>query len=543
MKPLHNTQMRCMTVAVLMGLLLLVSCKDGAKRQENKDGASVQNAANTSKSGEKLLESIVDDDGESLEFEYDDKKRLVKINGETITYADNHITVGDAKYSIKGTKISVGESSFTIDGDGRIVGEEGAVYEYDGANLVKIEWTESGYESGYEYDDKPSPFSNSKTPKWLLQRLLREYAGSNNIVRLIGEGFVYAYEYEYDDDGFPKSRIRHTVESVDGDDGRNHTVRYNYIGEERNVSGGDESAETAVITVSNVREFVAALGDNVIIELKPGRYDLSERIDPDFEGEDNSPPGVSWSYGDGSLRLSDIHNLTIRGIKGGKSGKLPEIVIAEPMAYVIAFDDCSDITIEDISAGHSSGGYCTGGVFSFVNSSDININGAQMYGSGMEGLTLGGVSDMKVTNSRIYECTYYIMSVENSKNLVFENCSFDKNREYDLINVGNTKKMSFADCKFENNVGSKMFSVGEEASVIVRRSSFNGNETETATEGSPNVTFIDCKFDKAEKARYARMKAEEAALAEEEAKALQRAIEEAAAAAQEDRKRRAEAGD
>jgi polygalacturonase len=121
-----------------------------------------------------------------------------------------------------------------------------------------------------------------------------------------------------------------------------------------------------------------------------------------------------------------------------------------------------------------------------------------MYGSGTEGLTLTNVSDIKVTNSRIYECTYSIMTVANSKNIAFENCTFDNNKEYDLIDVSNTRNMSFADCKFKDNEGRRLFAVRADAKVSVSRSVFSGNKTSQAPIiGSDNVSFNDCDFDKA----------------------------------------------
>jgi Membrane protein involved in colicin uptake len=251
-----------------------------------------------------------------------------------------------------------------------------------------------------------------------------------------------------------------------------------------------DTADIEIKTVSNIKEFVAALGSNRIIELKPGKYNLSERIDNAFEGEDDSPAGVSWSYGDGALMLNGIRNLTIRG---AESGKLPELTIDERYAYVLNFINCRNIVIDGISAGHSEGGYCTGGVFNFENSSGITINGTAMYGSGTEGLTLTNVFNMKVTNSRIYECTYHIMTVNGGKDITFENCVFDNNKEFLLVNVSRTRGMSFADCKFNNNQGNAMFNVVG-TTVYVYKSTFSNNKVNDAVVHTNNVGFTGCIF-------------------------------------------------
>jgi YD repeat-containing protein len=495
MKTLTNAVLRCLIIITLIFSTVFISCKGGAKRLENKDDVNGQNV--------KLLESIIDNEGKTFRFEYDEQNRIVKINDETITYADNLITVGSAKYAINGNTITLDDYSFTINGDGRVVGG-GASYEYKDGNLINVEWEESGYGTGYEYDDKKSPFSNCNTPKWLIQNLLGgNYENRNNVVRLIGEGFVYAYKYDYDDEGFPKSSVRYTEESLDGDGGRNLTTRFNYRGEAQNVPDGEaetgdgdgdyeyDDASEDLITVSNAEELVAAIRHNRTIELQPGKYNLTRALTEEIDNGEVKR-GVEREF-----EIEGINNLTIRGVESAK-GKLPELIVENEFFYVIKFINCNNVVIENVSAGHSVSGYCAGGVFYFANVTGIAINNAAMYGSGTEGLTLANVSDMKVTNSRIYECTYHIMSVENSENIAFENCTFDNNKEYELISVANTKNMSFADCKFKDNEGRRLFSVRADAKVSVSRSAFSGNRTYHAPViGSENVSFSDCDFDKA----------------------------------------------
>jgi len=193
--------------------------------------------------GVKLLECITDADGKLLyKFEYDNQNRIVKIDDKTITYADNLITAGTQKFVIKGNTVTVDKNTLTIDKDGYIISrkdsdrsgvhenEDGDLkedvyfeeYSYSDGNLThesdnngNIDLGFLGSRRAFKYDNNKSPFSNSNTPKWLLQYLLGYYdeqvgycyASKNNIIESYSSGGDYAmtdvYKYEYDKDGFP----------------------------------------------------------------------------------------------------------------------------------------------------------------------------------------------------------------------------------------------------------------------------------------------------------------------------------------------------
>jgi len=251
---------------------------------------------------------------------------------------------------------------------------------------------------------------------------------------------------------------------------------------------GNGSPSVLTISVSNVKEFITALGSDRIIELKPGKYRLIDGL-----GAPLIPEKVWWTSNEGGLALSGFSNLTIRS---AKSRKFAELIINDPYAYVLSFVNCNNIVIEGIKAGHSVKGYCEGGVFGFWNSTGITINQTAMYGCGAEGLLFRDVEDVTVTNSSIYECSYQIMTVYECRNISFENCIFHNNKEYDLVQIYRVQNLSFADCTFKDNRGFKMFKALE-SKVAVLRSLFIGNHTErgeSIENNSPNVSFFDCTF-------------------------------------------------
>ena len=242
----------------------------------------------------------------------------------------------------------------------------------------------------------------------------------------------------------------------------------------RMLTGDFEDIQTEV-TVSTPDEFIAALGSNTKILLQPGVYNLST-----VKQEQSSNYQVFWAeqFDGNELCLSGIQNLTIEGI-----GDKPSEIIIEPRyAYVLNFMDSSGITITNIKAGHTDAGSCEGGVFSFTDCSDIFIDNTHMYGCGTVGLNLENVIDMTVIDSSIYECTYYIMTVEDCEDIYFENCVFRDNQEFDLVNIYNTSNLSINNSEFRNNNTNAssygqyaMFSVLSSDNISVTNTNFVGN--------------------------------------------------------------------
>jgi len=204
----------------------------------------------------KLLETITDESGNvQKRFEYDKQNRIVKIDNDTITYADNLITVGTQKYVINGNTVTVDGSSFTIDKDGYFVKREGEGWaltlEYRDGNLIKrsIKGELPSVDVMDKYDDKKSPFFNCNSPKWLLYelRILDSYItfiSKNNVLEMNTQGdnnITRVYKYEYDGDGFP---TKLTKEETDEDNTTRTITRFTYRGEPQNAPAKTETAAT-----------------------------------------------------------------------------------------------------------------------------------------------------------------------------------------------------------------------------------------------------------------------------------------------------------
>jgi len=244
----------------------------------------------------------------------------------------------------------------------------------------------------------------------------------------------------------------------------------------------------ARITVRTAQEFVNALGSDRTILLEPGVYNLSS-VRQDYTNN------VYWSevFDGNELNLFQIENLTIQGSEKGQSS----IVVDPRYAFVLVFEHSSNISISNIYAGHTDSGYCHGGVFSFRFCAGVKIENTHMYGCGTVGLDIQSVTDMSVKNSTIYECTYQIMAVRDSRNIRFENCVFRNNAGFDLVELNGVSNFVIDKSEFRENVhswkGYSFFTVQSSQNVLIKNTQFTGNSpiTRQGLIILENCTFTD----------------------------------------------------
>ena len=238
-----------------------------------------------------------------------------------------------------------------------------------------------------------------------------------------------------------------------------------------------KAQNSKVIIVDNVDQFVDAIGSDRTIQLKGSTIYLSN-VSP---GKSGSNYRFAEEYDGYELVITGVSNLKIIGL-----GNKPVKIITKPVyGDVIVFENCTNITIENVDAGHGpEKGECSGGVFNFFNSKNITINKSIMYGSGMEGITAKTVTGLKCNNSIIRGCTYSIMSLDNCNEFEFNNCEFTDNEKFDLVNISNCIGVKFNSCVFGNNrTGTDeysdyaLFNVIQSMSVVLKDCTVESNLT------------------------------------------------------------------
>ncbi|MCT4543847.1 MAG: right-handed parallel beta-helix repeat-containing protein [Vallitalea sp.] len=187
-------------------------------------------------------------------------------------------------------------------------------------------------------------------------------------------------------------------------------------------------------------ELGSTIGSNRTIYLEDREYNLSTILyetdvlqrNPVHDGKE--------------IIIKNIENLTIIGKENSK-------ILVEPRyANVLTFENCKNIKLHNVTIGHTiEPGHCTGGVIKTVNTTDLTIKDSKLFGCGTQGLELESSNDIKVLDSEIYECTYGIMTIKNSDNILFRNNIFRDNKEFYGVEITDGNNITFENNRFYNN--------------------------------------------------------------------------------------------
>lgn len=211
------------------------------------------------------------------------------------------------------------------------------------------------------------------------------------------------------------------------------------------------AAEDAPVLVSDARGLLEAIASDTTILLAPGRYDLSAAI-----GEIQSGGEAAWlaahpallfedMYDGWGVLVRDVKGLTIRG-----TGDV-ELVIEPRQADVLRFERCHDLTLENMTMGHTpEAGACTGDVLDFTDCERITLRALDLYGCGAYGLCSQRCSDLRAEDCVIRDCSYGALRAEATLGLRLVNSAVRGCGGYNLLDL-TLSSLRFDDCVMENN--------------------------------------------------------------------------------------------
>lgn len=176
-----------------------------------------------------------------------------------------------------------------------------------------------------------------------------------------------------------------------------------------------------VVWVRTADEFLAAIAPDTTIVVQSELISL-------WEASDYGTGANQYYYWreetDGpELVICNVDNMSILGQEDSPSTHT--ISAAPRYADVLAFENCTAITVAGLTVGHTvEPGYCSGGVLYFENCWDTLVNSCNLYGCGTLGVIGWNSDGMQIKNCRIYECSYGGMELYSCSGIDIGGCDF-----------------------------------------------------------------------------------------------------------------------
>lgn len=262
------------------------------------------------------------------------------------------------------------------------------------------------------------------------------------------------------------------------------------------------------IWVSNIEEFLNAIGNDRVIKMRSGMYDFGKYRKPisrefiKFEVSSTEDNEVEFF-------LQNIRNLSIIGV-GDEPVRLET---SFGSATVVTLQNCSNISLQNLVVGHSTlVTSCMANVITLLGRNDhVTIEGCKLFGSGQIGITeylfddrgIQWNEDIKVVNTDIFDCSLAAVSLDLG-NYYFENCRiFNNKTEWSTIDAGGTARLRFVNCEiFDNESGvESLIAADDSAKIVLEKCNIFHNIPSTVTQSSwlfgdkaSEIIQIDCKI-------------------------------------------------
>lgn len=234
------------------------------------------------------------------------------------------------------------------------------------------------------------------------------------------------------------------------------------------------------VTVNSVDDFLAAIDHNTEIVLEAGTYNLHDASGYGLETKNPFYRWVDCGYGY-QLTIQNVENLTIRG--SGKDNT--EIITTPRYADVLAFENCSDVTLECFTAGHTDGAECSGGVIRLQNCQNALLESLGLYGCGTTGIRADSCKDVTIRYSEIYECSSNGIQADHTNGLLVENCDIHDlgKEEYaagQVFWLGQCTNVNIIQCTISDNRVLQIMHCQPAAGIELRRCTVTRNRVQSS---------------------------------------------------------------
>ncbi|MFT4968511.1 MAG: hypothetical protein ACI9O4_000240 [Chitinophagales bacterium] len=214
--------------------------------------------------------------------------------------------------------------------------------------------------------------------------------------------------------------------------------------------------------VSSTEEFLNALSSNRVIYLEEGIYELNDINALPYEVRNSYKTADSWedfyvsdffTYSCGSidyeselsLKLTDLKNLDIIGQGDVK------LVVTDEMITVLTFENCANVSVENVYMVHDVGGICGANVVDLNYCEDMEFTNCTFDGSGELGVYADACYSLYFNDCQFTNCTSGAIDFYDSDGM-FDNCTFKDNEIWQaLVAAYSYSSLDFYACDFKDN--------------------------------------------------------------------------------------------
>lgn len=251
----------------------------------------------------------------------------------------------------------------------------------------------------------------------------------------------------------------------------------------------EANAKFNTVEVANSKELLENIKSNTRIVLTESTYNLSD------VSQVTNPSIIARKQYDGvEYAVTNVDNLIIEP----KNGVSATILVKPRYSNVLPFENCNNIKIKDITAGHTiEKGHCIGGVINLVDTSDVTIENCKLYGCGTYGIIGNKVSNVTAVNTEIYECTYGLVDFSNSKNINLKSCILRDSEDFSMFTFDSCENVKVSDSKISGNksdYNSSFISDYNSKNIKFENCSFLNNSYKNLS--SADVEFVNCSISK-----------------------------------------------
>ena len=221
---------------------------------------------------------------------------------------------------------------------------------------------------------------------------------------------------------------------------------------ETTAPAGEQNAlGEKVYHVDNVDDFLAAIGSDTTIYVDAALLDFSTASNYGGYGGNN----YYWrdDFDGPNLIITGVENFHIIG-----QGKDRTTLQAVPRyAEVLNFESCSNISVEELTAGHlkEAPGSCAGDVFEFTDCGEILVRGCGLFGCGVNAIYASNCQGLTVEDTEMYECSNLGAQLMRCSGVTFTGCEIH-DCTYNSVYVGESSNVLWDGAALHdgnNNVG------------------------------------------------------------------------------------------